>query len=192
MLFRSDETKRAEVVKVYDANLGTGDPITLMVKQTFGAAFAPGDVIKTQENSPSYATISTSGVGTGQIFSVNEGVFYYDGFFIANDFQTVATSKYNNTTATARLGFEIGETIITNNSDTSLLDPAQLASNYQAPGADRYKISLTLSTRSLTSTDDTKFIELARVQDGEIAYASNYPIYAVLEDTFAQIGRAHV
>lgn len=185
-ILSTDETKRGEVVKVFAADAGTGDPVTLMVKQVYGSAFTSSETIKTKENSPVFANVSTSGVGTGQIFSVNEGVFYYDGFFIQNDAQTVAISKYTSTTANARVGFEITESIVTNNSDTSLLDPAQNASNYQAPGSDRYKINLVLATRSLTSVDDTQFIELATVENGIIVRENKYPIYSVLEDTLAR------
>ncbi len=179
-------TKRAEVIKVYDADAGTGDPKTLLVKQIYGDAFAAGDTILTYEASPTSANIATSGVGTGQIFSVTEGVFYYDGFFINNDSQTIATSKYNNATANARIGFEIAESTVESTSDTSLLDPALDASNYQAPGADRFKITLTLATRSLTSTDTVQFIELARVENGVLTRNARFPIYSVLEDTLAR------
>ena len=182
----STATKRGEVVVIYDADAGTGDPKTLLVKQLYGDSFAAGETIQTVESAPSFANVSTSGVGTGQIFSVNEGVFYYDGFFIKNDAQSIATSKYDNVTANARIGFEITESIVVYSSDTSLLDPAQDASNFQAPGADRYKINPVLSTRTLTSTDDTQFIELARVEDGVLIYTNRYPLYAVLEDTLAR------
>ena len=185
-ILSSDGGKRGEVIVSFDANAGNGDPKTLMVKQIYGDPFVAGETIRTSEAVPVYATIATSGVGTGQIFSVAEGVFYYDGFFIQNDAQTVATSKYNNTTATARIGFEIQENIVTNNSDTSLLDPAQDASNYQAPGSDRYNVELILSTRALDSVDDTKFIELARVENGYIIKSNKYPLYAVLEETLAR------
>ena len=182
----STATKRGEVVVAYDADAGTGDPKTLLVKQLYGDAFIAGEKIQTVEAAPSFANVSTSGVGTGQIFSVNEGVFYYDGFFIKNDAQSIATSKYNNVTANARIGFEIIESVVEYSTDTSLLDPAQDASNFQAPGADRYKINPVLSTRTLDSTDDTQFIELARVEDGELVSSNRYPLYAVLEDTLAR------
>ena len=179
-------TKRGEVIVAYDANAGTGDPKTLLIKQLYGSAFTDGETITTVENAPAFANISTSGVGTGQIFSVNDGVFYYDGFFIKNDPQTVATSKYSKATANARIGFEISESTVVYTQDTSLLDPAQDASNFQAPGSDRYKIVLTLATRSLISTDDTQFIELARVENGALTYSVRYPLYAILEDTLAR------
>jgi len=179
-------TKRGEVIVAYDANPGTGDPKTLLVKQLYGDAFASGETIKTVEAAPSFANVSTSGVGTGQTFSINSGVFYYDGFFIKNDAQTIATSKYNNATANARIGFEISESIPVYTQDTSLLDPAQDASNFQAPGSDRYKIDLILATRALDSTDDTQFIELARVENGQLTYSVKYPLYAELEATLAR------
>jgi hypothetical protein len=181
-----EPTKRAEVIKVYDADAGTGDPKTLLVKQLYGTAFASGDTILTYESAPAFANISTSGVGTGQIFSVTEGVRYYDGYFIKNDQQTIATSKYSNITANARIGFEITESLVKSTSDTSLLDPAQDASNYQAPGADRFKIDLTLATRSLDSTDTTQFIELSRVEYGVQTRSYRLPLYSVLEDTLAR------
>jgi len=179
-------TKRAEVIKVYDADSGSGDPKTLLVKQLYGTTFTSGDTILTYEASPAFANISTSGVGTGQIFSVTEGVYYYDGYFIKNDEQTIATSKYSNVTANAKIGFEITESLIQSTADTSLLDPAQDASNYQAPGADRFKIELTLATRSLTSTDTTQFIELSRVEEGVQTRSYRVPLYSVLEDTLAR------
>ena len=185
-ILSNDESKRAEVIRVYEADLGTGDPITLMVKQLYGNTFAATDIIKTNENSPYYAEIATGGVGTGQIFSVTEGIFYYEGFFIKNDKQTIATSKYNNVTSNVRIGFEITETLVSSSTDTSLLDPAQDASNYQAPGADRFKIDLILATRSLDSTDTTKFIELIRIESGQTTRTADSGISAIIEDELAR------
>jgi hypothetical protein len=180
----TDLSKRGEVIVGFAAT--DSDPITLMVKQLYGADFIAGETIITKESSAYSANISTSGVGTGQIFSVNDGVFYYDGYFISVDAQTVATSKYSSNTASARIGFEITESLVNNSSDSSLLDPAQDASNYQAPGADRYKIDLVLSTRALDSEDDDRFIELMQVRNGQSIKENRYPIYSVLEDTFAR------
>lgn len=178
-------TKTGQVVVVYDANAGTGDPKTIYVKQISGTAFVAGDTITTVEDTPVFANVATSGVGTGQVFSVSEGVYFYDGFFLKNSAQTIALSKYN-TSSNVRVGFEITESIVVYTQDTSLLDPAQDASNFQAPGSDRYKIDLILTSRATTSTDDTQFIELARVENGTLSYALIYPQYAVLEDTLAR------
>ena len=178
-----DETKRAEVIVVYDQT--DTDPITLLVKQLYGEPFTSLETIKTKEISPFYATILTDGVGVGQIFSVDSGIYFYDGYFINSDSQTIAISKYSSN-ANSRVGFELTESIVDNNQDSSLLDPAQDASNYQAPGSDRYKIDLILSSRSLTSEDDEKFIELVQIQNGIITKENRYPIYSVLEETLAR------
>ena len=66
-----NESKRAEVITVYETDLGTGDPKTLLVKQLYGDAFISGETIKTNEVSPVFANVQAKGVGTGQIFSVN-------------------------------------------------------------------------------------------------------------------------
>ena len=78
----SDGSKRGEVIVVYDADSGTGDPKTLLVKQLYGNTFTSGETIQTVQAAPAFANIATTGVGTGQIFSISEGVFFYDGFFI--------------------------------------------------------------------------------------------------------------
>jgi len=181
-ILSADESKRAEVILAVPVE--GSDPITLMVKQIYGNPFVAGDTIKTDVSDTTFATIQD--VGEGQVFSVNEGTFFYEGFFITNAQQIVPTEKYSNTTANVRVGFEISESFVTAASDTSLLDPAQDASNYQAPGADRFKIDLVLSTRALDSTDDERFIEMARVENGVLVKVVKYPIYSALEDTLAR------
>jgi hypothetical protein len=179
-----DESKRAKVLKVYDADAGTGEPITLMVAQIFGNTFTSGETIKTNEVTPYFA--NTTGVGEGLIFSVNEGVYYYDGYFIQTDPQTVAVSKYTTVGANVRCGYEVTESIVTPSSDTSLLDPAQDASNYQAPGSDRYKIDLILSTRAIDSEDDERFINLQVVEESVVTETYEQTQLAVLGDTLAR------
>ena len=182
----TNPTKRAEVIKVYEENTVANEPKTIYINQVYGDSFTDSETIQTLETNPVYANISTSAVGTAQMFSVNEGIFYYDGFFIKNLPQTVALSKYSANTANVRVGFEIVESIVEPTSDTSLLDPAQTASNYQAPGSDRYKVALTLSTRTLDSTDTTAFIEISQIQKGILTKEAKYPLYSVLEDTLAR------
>jgi hypothetical protein len=175
-------TKKATVIKVYDADSGTGDPKTLHVNPIFGT-FTGSETILTFSSSP--VSANTTAVGNAQIFSVDNGVYYYDGFFVDVDLQTVAVSKYT-LTGNARIGFEVTESIVESSSDTSLLDPAQNASNYQAPGADRYKVQMILANRSLTSADDVKFIEVARIENGALTRYDKYPLLSVIEDTLAR------
>ena len=185
-LYSLDGTKRAEVIKVYDADQGIGDPKTLIVKQLFGEPFANNEVIKTDDVTPYFATISSNGVCTAKTFSVNEGVFYYKGTFVRNSAQTIAISKYVDANVFCRIGFDVSETVVKASADTSLLDPALGSSNYQAPGADRIKIGLTLGYRTLDSEDDERFIELTRVEDSVITKVNQYPQLSELEDILAR------
>ena len=50
----------------------------------------------------------------------------------------------------------------------------------------RFKITLTLVKKGLTETDDTDFIELARVVNGELQRFVKYSDYSILEHTLAR------
>jgi hypothetical protein len=124
-------------------------------------------------------------------FSITEGVFFINGNFVRNDPQTVVVSKYSNN-ANVTVGFDVEESIVTSSSDTSLLDPAVGASNYIAPGADRYKITLTLTTKEIDATESipnltsSKYIEVARYRKGQLVKNVQNSQYSVLVDTLAR------
>jgi hypothetical protein len=189
VILSNDETKRAQVLVAVDATTNT--PHTLLISEIYGTSFASGETnIKTIEPGGDAfafrANIAASGTGTGQVFSVNSGVYYYEGFFVKVDQQSIPTSIYNNNTANVKIGFEISESIVESVDDTSLLDPAQGASNFQAPGSDRFKIELVLSSRSLDSTDLSNFIELAQIKEGVLQKITRNPIYSNIEETLAR------
>ena len=85
-----------------------------------------------------------------------------------------------------RVGFKVGQATTTPEEDATLKDNAQGASNYAAPGAHRYKVTLTLEKKSLTATDDTDFIELARIENGVIAKIKKKADYNYLQEEFAR------
>ena len=99
--------------------------------------------------------------------------------------QTLVLDKYTNTPS-YRVGLLVTESFVTPNDDTSLNDNAQGTSNVNAPGAHRFKITLTLTKKSLTATDDNNFFEIARVENGNIKSIVRSTEYAVLEDTLAR------
>jgi len=136
-------------------------------------------------------SVSTESANTGRIFSVNDGVFFTNGCFVKNQKQTVVVSKYSNN-ANVTVGFDVTESIVTSTSDTSLLDPAIGASNYIAPGSDRYKIELTLTAKeietneSVSNLTSSKYIELARYRKGELVRQYQSSEYAALGDALAR------
>lgn len=105
-------------------------------------------------------------VGTGTTISVNEGVFFVDGHFVHVAEQTVYISKYDSI-PTVDFGFKVVETIITEGEDPLLYDNQGEFPNTTAPGAHRFKIELTPTTRDqLEETDN--FVFVARIVEGVI------------------------
>ena len=189
------EGVRAYVIAAQEATLTT--PITFILKYTSGQTFniATTQPISTEDNVSKVNIItsltgltgvtSNTIIGDASICSIDSGVFFVDGFFVKVLPQTIILDAYG-TTPTYRIGLQKEESIVTATNDSSLLDPALNATNYQAPGADRYKISLTFSKRAIDSSDDTKFIELLRVSNGQLTKKIVYPTYSVLEETLAR------
>jgi hypothetical protein len=180
-VFNSGAPKtRAKVIQTYST---TADR-TLMVKYLRGTSFTSGQTISTAGGNSANVT-TTAPTGTGSVVSINQGVFYVDGYFVTVAPQTIVLEPYSST-PTYRVGLEIDEEIVTESVDNALLDPAQEAFNYQAPGAHRYQFSLVLAKRTLDSVDDSRFFELLRVENGVITRQVSYPIYSELEKTFAR------
>jgi hypothetical protein len=174
---------QAKVLTTYFPNDGIP---TLIVKYLTGSEFQDGDVVTIAGTATKAQLIGSNASGQATVVSINEGVFYVDGFFIQVADQTVVAEPYG-TTANVKVGLEINDTIVDSEFDTTLLDPAQGSFNYQAPGGDRYQFNLTLSTRPLDSiVDEAQFFELMRLENGIITKQVKYPVYAELEKTLAR------
>jgi len=149
------------------------------------ALFLGGERITATDFSVSVLAASSSPTGKGSAVSNDAGHYYFNGNFIRAEAGTLILDNYTNTPS-YKIGFQISETIVGSGSDVSLLDNAQGSYNFAAPGADRLKFQLTLTKKTLTSTDDTDFIEVLRLEDGIRNVDNTYPIYSVLEETFAR------
>jgi len=177
----------AEVIGVA-ATDGT-DPDTLFVKynktgtDNSAVVFTDGETITSDASGTPTAVVDTT--ATGSAAGVQSGVYYLNGFFVQVDTSTLVLDKYTNTPS-YRVGFTVTESFVTPNDDATLNDNAQGSSNANAPGAHRFKILLTLAKKTLTSTEDSNFFEIARVENGEIKTIVRNTEYAVLEDTLAR------
>ena len=80
------------------------------------------------------------------------------------------------TTADARVGFTITETLVTPESDSSLTDNATGSSNFANKGAHRLKIELTLTSLASRERADSSFIEIVRVKNGAITLMQDIQI----------------
>ena len=199
---------RAKVIGTVAAT--SSDPLTLYIKyETSGTSdnnfdtkkFENGEIItslnanNTTIKNPLLSTNQTTEIsaqlqttdatGTGSAVKINPGVYFINGFFVANTEQTILLDKYSDKPS-YRIGFEVTQSTVTPEEDTQLNDNAQGSSNYAAPGAHRYDISVTLVKKTLTETTDTNFVELARLENGTIQRYSKYADYAILEQTLAR------
>ncbi|RPG97288.1 MAG: DUF4815 domain-containing protein [Candidatus Pelagibacter sp. TMED165] len=177
----------AEVVGV-EATDGT-DPDTLYVKynktgtNNTAAVFTDGETITSSASGSPTAVVDTT--ATGSAANVKAGVYYINGFFVQNDDETLVLDKYTNTPS-YRVGFTITESFISPSDDTSLNDNAAGSSNQNAPGAHRFKIALTLAKKTLSSTEDSTFVEVLRVENGNIKSMARATDYNILQDTLAR------
>ena len=171
---------RAKVIQTFSSSADR----TLLIRYLRGSGFTGGQTISTAGGS-SANVVASNFTGIGSIATINDGVFYVDGFFVTVPKQTIVLDPYSST-PTYRIGLEIDDEIVTESVDNALLDPAQEAFNYQAPGAHRYQFALNLAKRTLDSVDDSRFFELLRVENGIITKQVSYPIYSELEKTFAR------
>ena len=187
-----------------------GDPPTLIVTYISGTYFSDNMQIFTTDGTNFTATtIGVTGgntsVGLSSVASISPGIFYvvngYNMSSVANQDgtfnkysignfvsvlqQTIILNKYNNTPS-LRVGLQIHETIVDYINDSSLLDPATGASNYQAPGADRYSLSLELLSYPLDLGNDDLFIELLRMNNGSIIKQVDSTVYSTIDDYFAK------
>ena len=191
-------TSNARAKIVATAASTTSDQPTLMFQYLNNNEFSDGETITVEGTTVQANTVSTTGasglanaVANGSVVSINTGVFYVGGYFVFKDAETLILEKYSDTPS-YRVGLQVTESIVTSDTDTSLLDPAQGAYNYAAQGANRYKIVLDLSAKTFTATDpvenaaDENFFQLLKVLNGVKQEETKYPVYSELEKTLAR------
>ena len=129
--------------------------------------------------------VSENATATGCAFGVNEGVYFMRGSFVDVGTSLIILEPYN-AEPSYRVGFDISEEIINSNDDSSLYDNAKGFTNFAAPGADRFKISVKLAKKALDDYEDTNFVELMRVDTGEIKKLQDTASYSEIKKYFAR------
>src|SRR6056300_1751649 len=168
------------------------DPDTLFVKYSKSGgtnknefSFADGETITGTNSDSTAVSAIVDTTATGSAAQVQAGTYYINGFLVSVANQTIILDKYTNTPS-YRVGLLVTESFITPNNDNSLNDNAQGVSNTNAPGAHRFKIDLTLTKKTIASTEDANFVELLRLSNGILQNQVRSTEYAVLEDTLAR------
>lgn len=111
---------------------------------------------------------SSSATGSATKFGVGDGIIYSKGHFIQVANQSIILSKYNKTPS-FEVGFKVTETTPGALIDTSLNDNATGTTNFQAPGADRLKLTPSLVKRTINETGNTEpFFAIFTVDNGKV------------------------
>jgi hypothetical protein len=208
--------------EVYHVEAGSGlnsDPYEIVYFQyTTQGSFSAGASINTTgtDNAGiSFSIVSSDTVGdllpaTGtdaNLVTVADGVFFIDGYFVASSAQSLAvsnavtggtdgTSEFRNLSLpSASVGWSVSRSIVDDDDDVSLKDPSNGYANYNAPGADRYKVNLSLAQKEFSATlgdasgltfDNSDYVELLRMVSGTTTKKVKYTDYANLDETFAR------
>ena len=177
-------------------NINVGDLITAsgLSKTLYVIEITSATTVKINEYAgatlaSSTFTFTQKGTQPTLEVAVNEGVFFKNGYFIKSLAQSVIPSKYSSYPS-ASVGYNITESAVTSDDDETLLDPAISTYNYFAPGADRFKIYLDLVSLDLIDenpdlTNNTDFIEIIRVKEGQ-TLKSKKTEYSELEKALAR------
>ena len=149
--------------------------------------------------------IVVGGFGVCKSISLSSGVYYINGMFVIAESQTFSPYKNEISTVfdegtnnplvvvsrdfsfapdfnslTKKIGFRIISSVVSYVEDNSIRDPAQKTGNYNAPGADRYKIKLQLDQEDV-DVFSSDFIELMRFDNGKITKRINRVSYGEIE-----------
>ena len=164
---------KARVMEVIEAT--GGDPATLIVKYLTAGdndaidantprVFEAGELLTTDEGTLEVA--ATNPTGYGSFISIPANEFFAAGHFVFVPKQSLVISKYDNN-PTETIGYVVNEQIVTVDDDLALYDNTGSTPNLTSPGADRYRIRLTLTKESDVTATDT-FIPLIRIKKGKL------------------------
>lgn len=131
--------------------------------------------------------LATESVSTyGSKITVSNGTVWLSDHFVKHTNQTIILDKYTNTPS-YKVGIVPTKSFVDYIEDQTLVDNAQGTPNFQAPGADRFKIDTVLTKISLTeSTDENEFVTLAEIEDGIARKRKLATVENKLEDVIAQ------
>ena len=130
--------------------------------------------------------------GDASLVSIEDGIFFVDGFFVKSQnsssvpFGYTAGNKRYFKDPTARVGFDVERSNVSVSDEDTLRDPASGSYNFNAPGADRYRVQLDLDFKSGATGTEENFIELLRYENGLVTQKVIKTNYAELENTLAR------
>ena len=190
------DTTQATVVHYIAPDVDTDGYLILVVDFVSGSSFASTFNLTTDSFTVSSLSVVSDSFGKGncKLITVSDGIFYVDGFFVRTETQQftpyTAETGYRDLNFTAfatlskKIGFAISRDNVTEQENSTLRDPAIGSYNYNAPGADRYKIILSLAQAELSETPDD-FVELLRFEGGKVTKKIERITYGEIQKALA-------
>ncbi len=130
-------------------------------------------------------TLAFDANAIGSAMSIGEGVYFIRGNFVQVQNETLILDQYSDAPS-FRVGFDVQENFISADEDPSLNDNASGFTNFAAPGADRLQISVSLTKKALDDNNDQNFIEISRIEGGDIQTFKYETQYNLIQDTLAK------
>ena len=132
---------------------------------------------------------STGNPHAGKAFGIEAapGIVFQKGHFIFTAEQRIVVEKYSNVADDKAIGYVVSEELVNALQDASLYDNANGSKNENAPGADRLKLTPTLTVKTIAEAkEDSDFFTLARYQNGNAITVRDVSQYNVLGEEMAR------
>jgi len=166
--------------------------------------FSPGDTLYVYDSNQgkfasldsnnlfdSISTLSTNSSfdadGYSYMVGVGDGTVFQKGFFVKVSPSVINISDFSTNVAGYIVGFQTTETIINENTDTSLLDNALGYTNENAPGAHRLKLTPSLVAKLKTDTsNNTNFFSIIEFDQSEPVEQKDSAAYNTMQEQFSR------
>lgn len=197
------------------------DYTILFVVSTSGSNILKAESILKVQNSEIYFKVTENQnidfLGVANYVTVDDGIYYSNGYFVNNKKQhtvayTVSQEQENEESlrtgvlnplfknnvrlfnfSSNRIGLSVVKRTIDVTEDRTLRDPSRGFYNANAPGADRYKIELILtslpfdfSSVEIENFANKDFIQLVRTIKGNVDWIQKVPNYSEILDLLAR------
>jgi hypothetical protein len=188
------ESQAPDLNTIFVKYLGASTKAGQINKRVFQAGetidlYADAGFTNQTEYSIVVATSAIDAAPVGYCYSTkcSDGVVFQKGHFVRFDAQTAVVSKYSTAPDGLVVGFQTAESITNSGNDTSLLDNANGYNNFNAPGADRLKLTpiLVALTLAQAEADDT-FFAIQEYDNGRLVRRSNTTQFNSVEKLLAQ------
>ncbi len=191
-VLRSDNSENGNLT-LYISYMSSGvEDSSIKVFADGELLLADSDIVSGPQNNAfipsgeSFAScIANNATSTAASFSIVNGVYFIRGNFVQVQDETIILSQYSNEPS-ARVGLRIEEDIINADEDETLADNSKGFNNYAAPGADRLKISVSLFAKPLDDYNDSNFVELAVIENGQLRSQVKNTQYSFIQDELAR------